>query len=116
MKNMELNIQGSIDYTTAEQAARKAASEFGGDLSLMAWYDKARGTGGPQEVCMNENWRCARDYAEHHSADVRVSVNRDAYEFFFGRVPSDAASLDMDEVAAVHEKTTGEEFDNVQGG
>jgi hypothetical protein len=116
MKNMELNINGSVDFKAAEKAARKAASEFGGNFSLIAWYDKAKETGAPQEVCMKENWRCARDYADHHEASLRISVNGDAYEFFFTRIPADAEGLEKDEVAAIHEKASGDEFDNVQGG
>jgi len=116
MRSIEVNVAGLSSYADAEKAARKIAAQAGADLSLLAWYDKAKGTGAPQEVCSSEKSRCPRDYAEHHKADIRVSINNDAYEFFFVRIPADADALDAEEVGAVHEHAKGKEFDNIQGG
>jgi hypothetical protein len=116
MNSIDLKLKSGIDYKKAEEAARKAALDMGGSLSLFAWYDKARKMGAPAEACSQENWKCVRDYATHHGADIRVSVNADEYEFFFAKAPIDAAVLDSEEVAGVHKGISKEEFDNVQGG
>ncbi|RJP19745.1 MAG: hypothetical protein C4520_12345 [Candidatus Abyssobacteria bacterium SURF_5] len=116
MKNIELVLKDITSLEDAEKEARNAVSEFGGHFSLLSWYDKARGTGAPQEVCSQENWKCPRDYAEHHEADVRVAVNGDAYEFYFIKVPADAETLEADEVGSIHADVPKQAFDNVQGG
>jgi hypothetical protein len=116
MKSIELKLKTGMSYKEAEKAAREAAMDMGGKLSLLAWYDKARKMGAPAEACSQENWKCVRDYAAHHNADIRVSMNTDEYEFFFAKTPADAVVLDTDEVAAVHKTISKEEFDNVQGG
>lgn len=116
MKTIELSLTGSVGYEKAEREARKVAAEAGARYSLMAWYDKAKGVGAPREACQTASWKCPRDYAEHHHADLRVSVNNDAYEFFFTRIPSDAEGLDSDEVTAVHKGISEGDFDNIQGG
>ena len=117
MKNVDLNLAAGIVYADAEKAAREAAAaETSGSLSLFAWYDKARNLGAPREACAQENWKCVRDYAEHHKADIRVTVNKDAYEFFFSKAPAGTAELDKEEVEDVHKKISKDEFENVQGG
>ena len=116
MVNIDLNIPGKVDYFKAADEACKLAEDAGGSFSLLAWYDRGRGTGAPQEVCSLENWKCVRDYAEHHRADLRVSVNDDEYEFYFFRVPADVEELDREEVETVHTGIARDQFDNVQGG
>jgi hypothetical protein len=115
MKNIELTLKSGISYGDAEKAARKAALDMASSVSLFAWYDKAKNTGAPSEACARENWKCVRDYATHHNADIRVSVNEDEYEFFFSKSPAGATTLDSEEVSGVH-KGISEEFDNIQGG
>jgi hypothetical protein len=115
MRTIKLTLKGSINYQKAETEARKAASEAGA-VSLLAWYDREKGAGAPREVCSKETWKCPRDYAEHHKADVRVSINGDAYEFFFTRIAAGADSLDSDEVVSVHHGIPKQQFDNIQGG
>jgi hypothetical protein len=115
VRTIELTLKGPVNYQKAEKEARMAASEAGA-VSLLAWYDKERGMGAPREVCSKETWKCPRDYAEHHKADIRVSINGDAYEFFFTRVAAGADALDVDEVVAVHHGIPKQQFDNVQGG
>ena len=116
MRGIELKLDSRIGYTDAEKAAKEAASDFGDDLSLLAWYDRVRNMGAPQEACSLESWKCVRDYAEHHEADIRVSVNDDAYEFFFAATPVGTVQLDREEVVEVHEGISRDEFDNIQGG
>ena len=116
MMNIDLKLTPGIRYAEAEEAARNAAMDAGGSVSLLAWYDKARGLGAPQEACALESYTCVRDYATHHMADLMISVNADAYEFFFIRVPADVEELDREEVAKVHAGIAEDEFDNIQGG
>jgi len=112
MKNINLNLGSGVDYAKAEKAAREAAGKF----SLLAWYDKAKKSGAPQEACALENWKCVRDYADHHNADVRVSVNDDAFEFYFAKTPPGTAELKGKRVHEVHEGLAVDRDENVQGG
>ncbi|GAB4329985.1 MAG: hypothetical protein Kow0099_00230 [Candidatus Abyssubacteria bacterium] len=116
MKNVDIKLENGLGYAEAEKRAREAAKEMGGSLSLFAWYDKTRNMGAPREACAEEGWKCVRDYAEHHNADLRVSVNGDEYEFFFSKVPEDAAELDRESVEAVHTGIKMNRDENVQGG
>ena len=116
MMLIDLKMTPGIRYAEAEEAAREAAMDAGGRVSLLAWYDKARGLGAPQEACALESFACVRDYATHHMADLMISVNADAYEFFFARVPADIEELDRDELVEVHAGIAEDEFNNLQGG
>lgn len=116
MMNIDLTMTPGVRYAEAEEAARNAAMDAGGSVSLLAWYDKARGFGAPQEACALESFKCVRDYAVHHEADFRVSVNTDAFEFFFTKVPAETEELDREEVAEVHAGIAEDEFNNLQGG
>jgi hypothetical protein len=117
MKNLDLNLSGQVSYAAAEKAAKEAvAGEVAGDVSLLAWYDSAKKTGAPQEACSLENFKCVRDYAEHHNADIRVSVNKDVFEFYFAKVPSGTAKLKAKQVDAVHKNLAVDQDENVQGG
>jgi hypothetical protein len=117
MQNIKLNLDPKIAYDAAEKAAKKAASEqSSAKLSLLAWYDKARKMGAPQEACSLENWKCVLDYAEHHKADIRVSVNKDAFEFYFAKTPAGTETLDKEAVSDVHKGIALDKDENVQGG
>lgn len=116
MRNINLKINGRIDYNEAERAARATARDMAGNISLFAWYDKARRMGAPAEACATESWKCVRDYAEHHEAAIRVSVNEDQFEFFYARAAGDAEELDAEQVTEVHQAIAQDEFNNVQGG
>ncbi len=115
MKNIELKL-GAVAYGEAEKAAKEAALKQSSEtLSLMAWYDNIKKSGAPQEACSAENWKCVRDYAEHHNADIRVSVNDD-YEFYFARTPAGTETLDKESVSDVHKGIAVDKDENVQGG
>jgi hypothetical protein len=117
MRTINLSLNGQAEYKAAAKAAREAVgAERGSDLSLLAWFDKGRKMGAPQEACSLENWKCVRDYAEHHQADIKVSVNDDAFEFYFAKSPAGTATLDEDEVAAIHKNIAVDRDENVQGG
>lgn len=117
MRNIDLSLAGEIGYSAAEKAAREAVAEAAGQgLSLLAWYDKANNKGAPQEACSLENWKCVRDYAEHHKADIRISVNKDAFEFYFTKTPAGTETLDKESVEDVHKGIAVDEAENVQGG
>ncbi len=117
MRNIDLTLASGIAYDAAEKAAKEAvAKELGGDISLFAWYDKARGMGAPQEACSLESWKCVRDFAEHHKADIRVAVNGEDFEFFFSKTPAGTESLDKEGVADVHKGIAVDQDENVQGG
>ena len=117
MQNINLSLDAGIAFEAAQQAAKNAVGEsVPGDTSLLAWYDTARKMGAPQEACSLESWKCVRDFAEHHKADVRVSVNEDAFEFFFAKVPAGTETLDKEGVADVHKGIAVDQDENVQGG
>jgi hypothetical protein len=117
MQNIDLSLDASIAYDAAEKAAKDAAAaQSSADLSLLAWYDKARSMGAPQEACSLESWKCVRDYAEHHKADIRVSVNSDAFEFYFAKAPAGTETLDKEGVSDVHKGIAIDKDENVQGG
>ena len=117
MKNIDLSLGASQGYQAAEKMARDAAAkEFGAGLSLLAWYDKAGKKGAPQEACSLESWKCVRDYAEHHKADIRVSVDKDAFEFYFSKTPAGTETLDKEGVEDVHKGIAVDKDENVQGG
>ncbi|RJP65905.1 MAG: hypothetical protein C4532_16905 [Candidatus Abyssobacteria bacterium SURF_17] len=116
MKNINLKLGSGVDYAKAEKAAREAAADMAGKFSLLAWYDKAKKTGAPQEACALESWKCVRDYAEHHKADIRVSVNEDAFEFYFAKTPPGTAELKEKHVRDVHKGLAVDRDENVQGG
>lgn len=117
MQNIDLSLASGIAYEAAEKAAKEAAgAQSSADLSLLAWYDKARNMGAPQEACSLENWKCVFDYADHHSADIKVSVNTDAFEFYFAKTPAGTETLDKEGVSDVHKGIAVDQDENVQGG
>ena len=117
MQNIKLDLSPSVAYKEAEKAAKEAAAaQSSADLSLLAWYDKDRQMGAPQEACSLESFKCVFDYAEHHNADIKVSVNSDAYEFFFSKTPAGTETLDKEGVAEVHNGIAVDQDENVQGG
>ena len=116
MKTIALNLGTGIAYDVAKKAAREKAMAGGEKVSLFAWYDRARKMGGPSETCSLEGWKCVRDYAEHHGAEMRISVNDDAFEFFFTKIPGDFVELDRQDSLEIHKDTRRDEFDDVQGG
>ena len=117
MQNIDLSLAGGIAYEAAEKAAKEAAAaQSSADISLMAWYDKAKNVGAPQEACSLENWKCVFDYAEHHNSDIKVSVNGDDYEFYFAKTPAGTETLDKEGVSDVHEGIAVDQDENVQGG
>jgi hypothetical protein len=117
MRNIDLSVTGGVGYKAAEEAAMQAvAEEAGHGLSLLAWYDRANKKGAPSEACSLESWKCVRDYAEHHKADIRISVNKDAFEFYFIKTPAGTETLDKEGVADVHKGIAVDKDENVQGG
>jgi hypothetical protein len=116
-QNIDLSLASGIAYDAAVKAAKEAAAaQSSAELSLMAWYDKARQMGAPQEACSLENWKCVLDYAEHHKADIKVSVNSDDYEFYFAKTPAGTETLDKEGVSDVHKGIAVDQDENVQGG
>jgi hypothetical protein len=116
MKTMNVQLGSTVDYTTAERAAKEAAMKRGSDIMLLAWYDKVLRRQGPRETCAGEGWTCALSFAENHHADIRVSVNGGAYEFFFTKPTGKYDELSAKDVVDVHRGIARDTFDNVQGG
>ena len=116
MRTINLDLKGKVDFFNAEEAAKKALTGAGEKVTLVAWSDRLRDMEGPMEACARESWKCARVYAENHSADVRISVNNDDYEFYFAGIPAGFTELDQEELLDVHEQARMADFDDVQGG
>jgi hypothetical protein len=116
MENIPLDLEDGVTLNTAQEEARKSAKADDGDLMLIAWYDRDRGTGGPGEACAGEVPKCVRDYASSHGALKRVWVNDGKYEFYFSPTGKDVVELDKEWVVRVHKGARSSEFGNVQGG
>ena len=117
MRNIHLETKGSVDHMLAERVARQEAAKAGMEnAEMVAWYDHSRNMAGPLETCAKEGWKCARDYAEHHGAGLRVSVDHDEYEFFFSDVSPEFTEFDREEALGIHADARRDDFDDVQGG
>lgn len=115
MRTINLKLQRDMDFSSAEDAAKKALNQAG-EVTLVAWTDRKRDMEGPGETCSGEGWKCSRVYAENHQADVRVSVNDDDYEFYFAGVPADYTQLDAEAALEIHGGASSPDFDYLQGG
>ncbi len=89
MKTMNLEMPSGMDYNEAQKAARDAALEVGGNVTLVSYYDRAKNKMVPEAVCSKEGNDGYRIYAENRDADIRVTVNDDEYDFFFLSVADD---------------------------
>ena len=92
MKTMNLEMSPGMDYGEAQRAAKDAALEGGGDVTLVSYYDRARNKMVPEVVSSKEEHDGYRIYAETHGADIRVTVNDDEYDFFFLSIADDVIS------------------------
>jgi len=118
MKTISLEMDKRVDYASAERAAKEALMSGAGvgKPVMVAWYDRPRDLASPGETCSKEGWKGARDYAEHHGADCRVSVNEDDYEFYFTNLSFDFEELDREESLSAHADASRADFDDLQGG
>lgn len=116
IKTIQLDLGDSPSLNEAQKEAREAAQTDNADLSLIAWYDRNRETGGPQEACAGEVPKCIRDYATSHGSERRVWVNDGEFEFYFSPTGKDVEELDREWALKVHEGAKTSDFDNVQGG
>lgn len=83
MKTMSLEMPSGIDCDEAQKKARDAALEAGGDVMLVSCYDRVHDKMIPEVVASKEEHDGYIIYAEKHGADIRVTVNKDEYDFFF---------------------------------
>jgi len=116
MNTLNLTMSRSAGYMDAYRAAVDAARKSEGNVMLTAWYDRAQKMQGPSEACGSEDRQCALSYAKHHDADLKISVNKDRYEFFFTKATGDFSELEEDALLAIHAEIAPDEFNNVQGG
>lgn len=89
MKTMNLEMPPGKDYDEVQKAARDAAQEVGGNVTLVSYYDRARNKMAPEAVSSKEGTDGYRIYAENRGADIRVTVNDDEYDFFFLSIGDD---------------------------
>ncbi|MGM0668826.1 MAG: AF1514 family protein [Gemmatimonadota bacterium] len=116
VETITLDLDGETSLTEAQAQAREAAQADKENLSLIAWYDRKRETGGPSEACAGEVPKCIRDYATSHGSRKRVWVNDGEFEFHFSPTGKDVEELDREWALRVHEGAKTSEHDNVQGG
>ena len=83
MKTMNLEVPPGMDCDEAQKAAKDAALKAGGDVMLVSCYDRVHDKMIPEVVASKEEHDGYIIYAEHHGADIRVTVNKDEYDFFF---------------------------------
>lgn len=115
MKTIPLSLDGALERQPAQEEARAAAQGQDPAVHLVAWYDRQRQTGGPQEACAGEPPKCVRDYAASHGAEYRVQVNDSAYEFYFGSAGEDVAELDREWAIKIHDETEASERERPPG-
>jgi hypothetical protein len=116
MKTYRLTTNSNNDLHEAQNQARKLIKHRDQDISLVAWFDSQRQTGGPMEVCAEEPEKCVSDYATSCSADYKVTVNDQRFQFYYAITASDVATLDQAAVLRSHRDLTFGQYDNVQGG
>ncbi len=92
MKTVNLEMPPGVGHDEAQKAARDAALEVGGDVTLVSYYDRARNKMVPEAVSSKEGNDGYRIYAESRDADIRVTVNKDEYDFFFLSLGDDVIS------------------------
>ena len=63
-----------------------------------------------------EKWKCVRDYAKHHKADICLFVNDDVFEFYFAKTPPETAELKEEHVHEVHKGLAVDRGENLEGG
>jgi len=95
---LDLAVDAGSNFVAAERQARATAQQAaGGSVSLMAWWDSDRATGGPSRACACDSYAGVAGYAEQHGASCRVHVNRGQYEFFYGGSAEEGAeALEQD--------------------
>jgi len=116
MDTIQLDLDDGVSLNEAQEKAREKAKTDKEDLRLIAWYDRDRQTGGPQEACAGEAPKCVHDYASSHGAQRRVWVNNGQFEFFFSPTGDDVTELDKEWAIRVHKDAGVSDFDNLQGG
>lgn len=99
-----------------EKEARSAAREQNGDMVLVSWWNRNRNMGGPSPACVREGPDCPRQYAMSRGANVRVLVNGDEMELYYVPVSPEHQELDAEALRSIHENTSDQEYDNLQGG
>ena len=84
LKNpIDLQVQGPVDFSQAQNLARRRALEVGGEPMLLAWFDRARGVFSPNITCCREDKPSWLTYAESRGGDIVICVNDLDYVFVF---------------------------------
>ncbi len=107
---------GEVTFAEAQKLARAIFPGTEAETVLIGWFDHARRVGAPMELCADERFKVALDYAKSHGLEEEVRVNERGYSFFFGRRPPGTRELDPRMVVQVHEGLDLTEFANLQGG
>jgi hypothetical protein len=116
IKILQLDAEPKSNFTSLEGKARKLIGQGTKNLTLLAWWDRAKKTGGPREACSDETVACVATYAAAHGSQYQVRVNGGEYDLFYGAPSGDYAELDRRMVEEVHRHAKRVDFDNVQGG
>ena len=84
LKNpIDLQVQGSLDFSQAQNLARRRARAAGGEPMLLAWFDRARGAFSPNITCCREDKPSWLTYAESRGGDIIININDLDYVFVF---------------------------------
>ena len=75
----------NLDFSQAQTLARRRAWEAGGELILLAWFDRDRGLSSPNITCCREDKPTWLIYAESRGGDIVISINELEYVFVFKR-------------------------------
>jgi hypothetical protein len=119
MDAIKLNMKkGKLDFDNAMKEARKAAAKAGGNVTLVSYWDRERDWMVPRVSCLDAGDDGHRIYAESHGADIRVTVNDGAFDFYFFRIPDDAVEPEKDHstIVSVLDKPWQETCENFIGG
>jgi hypothetical protein len=84
LKNpIKIQVKGPLDFSQAQDLARRRAGEVGDEPMLLAWFDRARGLFSPNITCCREDKPSWLTYAESRGGDLVICINDLDYVFVF---------------------------------
>jgi Domain of unknown function (DUF5619) len=83
---IELRVDDpQLDFSQAQNLARRRALEVCDEPMLLAWFDRARGVFSPNITCCREDKPSWLTYAESRGGDIVICINDLDYVFVFLR-------------------------------
>jgi len=80
---LDIQVEGPLEFSQAQDLARRRAGEVCAEPLLLAWFDRARGTFSPNITCCREDKPSWLSYAESRGGDLVICINKLDYVFVF---------------------------------